>query len=103
FAQTTQTTPPAQNPNASNAKPFFVQVTGKGKPMLLIPGLTCGGGVWKTTVEHFQDRYECHVLTLAGFAGEPAIGAPMLETVRKAVAAYLREKKLNHAVIVGHS
>ena len=38
--------------------------------MILIPGLTCGGDVWKSTVEHFKDRYECHVLTLAGFAGE---------------------------------
>jgi len=65
--------------------------------------LTCGGDVWNTTVEHFKDRYECHVLTLAGFAGRPAIAEPMLKTIRNEIAAYIREKKLTRPVIVGHS
>src|SRR5271165_2213258 len=52
---------------------FSVKVTGAGRPMILIPGLSCGGDVWDGTVAHFKDRYECHVLTLAGFAGQPAI------------------------------
>jgi pimeloyl-ACP methyl ester carboxylesterase len=82
---------------------FSVEVVGHGRPMILIPGLTCGGDVWKTTVERFKDRYECHVLTLAGFAGQPAIPAPMLEAVRNDLAAYIREKKLSHPVIIGHS
>ena len=54
-------------------KPLFaVTVTGSGRPMILIPGLSCGGNVWDGTVTHFKDRYECHVVTLAGFAGQPA-------------------------------
>jgi len=85
------------------AKSFAVKIVGHGKPMLLIPGLTCGGDVWDGTVKHFKDRYECHVLTLAGFAGQPAIEAPMLETVRSDIGAYIQQKKLNHPVIVGHS
>jgi pimeloyl-ACP methyl ester carboxylesterase len=99
-------TPPATPAPASPGKParsFTVHVEGHGKPMLLIPGLTCGGDVWKTSVEHFKDRYECHVLTLAGFAGQPAIGAPMLETVRKNSVTYIREKKLAAPIVVGHS
>jgi pimeloyl-ACP methyl ester carboxylesterase len=71
--------------------------------MILIPGLTCGGDVWNTTLEHFKDRYECHVLTLAGFAGQPPIPEPMLETIRKDIAAYIRENKLKRPVLVGHS
>lgn len=94
---------PAQKPGASKAKPFSVQVVGHGKPMILIPGLTCGANVWDSTVDHFKDHYECHVLTVAGFAGEPPIGAPMMETVRKGIAGYIHEKKLDHPVIVGHS
>jgi pimeloyl-ACP methyl ester carboxylesterase len=101
----------AQEPPASQkkdeaakaTKSFAVQVVGQGKPMLLIPGLSCGGDVWNGTVEHFKPKYECHVLTLAGFAGQPAIGAPMLETIRKDIARYIREKKLNRPVVVGHS
>ncbi|MGO4882411.1 MAG: alpha/beta fold hydrolase [Bryobacteraceae bacterium] len=90
---------------ATEAKPpsFHVAVTGKGKPMILIPGFASSGKTWDSTVAHYKDRYECHVLTLAGFAGEPRIEAPFLETVRKDLAAYIREKKMDHPVIVGHS
>jgi N-formylmaleamate deformylase len=71
--------------------------------MILIPGLSSSGETWDSTVAHYKDRYECHVLTLAGFVGVPRIPAPMLETVRDAVATYIREKKLNKPVIIGHS
>lgn len=86
-------------------KPLFaVTVTGSGKPMILIPGLSCGGNVWEGTVAHFKDRYECHVVTLAGFAGQPAAGRePMLEAVRDALGQYIRDKGLKRPVIVGHS
>jgi hypothetical protein len=46
--------------------PFQVQATGKGRPVLFIPGLS-SGETWDTTVAHYKDRYECHVLTVAGF------------------------------------
>jgi len=87
----------------AKAKSFAVRVTGTGKPMILIPGLTCSGDVWDSTVEHFKGRYQCHVLTLAGFAGQPPIFPPMMETIRKDLAGYIRAKKLEHPVIVGHS
>lgn len=83
--------------------PFRVEVTGHGKPMILIPGLASSGDVWKTTVARYEKNYKCHVLTLAGFAGEPPIATPSLETVRNGIADYIREKKLRKPVIVGHS
>jgi pimeloyl-ACP methyl ester carboxylesterase len=83
----------------SKAKSFAVRVTGTGKPMILIPGLTCSGDVWDSTVEHFKGRYQCHVLTLAGFAGQPPISPPLMETVRKDLAGYIRAKKLEHPVL----
>ena len=43
------------------------------------------------------------MLTLAGFAGQPRIPAPFLETVRNDLAAYIRDQKLDHPVIIGHS
>jgi pimeloyl-ACP methyl ester carboxylesterase len=90
---------------AETPKPpsFHVDVTGHGKPMILIPGFASSGKTWDSTVAHYKDRYECHVLTLAGFAGEPRIEAPFLETVRKDLAAYIRTNKMNKPVIVGHS
>jgi pimeloyl-ACP methyl ester carboxylesterase len=82
---------------------FAVKVAGKGPPVILIPGLSCSGDVWDDTVAHLKDHYECHVLTLAGFAGRPRIPAPFLETVRNDLAAYIRDHKLDHPVIIGHS
>lgn len=83
---------------------FSVKVTGQGQPMILIPGLISSGDVWKSTVAHYAPGYECHVLTLAGFAGQPPSGAnPFLPAVRDAIARYIREQKLEKPVIVGHS
>ncbi len=83
--------------------PFKVTVTGHGQPMILIPGLSSSGETWDTTVARYRDRFECHVITVAGFAGVPRIPAPMLERVRDGLAAYIREHKLEHPVVVGHS
>ena len=83
--------------------PFRVTVTGQGKPMILIPGLSSSGETWDTTVAYYRSRYECHVLTVAGFAGVPRVEAPILDKVRDGIAEYVRAKALGHPVIVGHS
>lgn len=88
---------------ASEPKSFAVRVVGRGQPMILIPGLATGGSVWDSTVEHFKDRYEIHVITLAGFAGQPRIDAPLLSTARSEIPAYIRSRKLNCPILVGHS
>lgn len=84
-------------------KAFQVQVIGKGKPLLLIPGYSCSGEVWKETVDHLKDRYECHVLTIAGFAGAPAIVTPILESVKNDIIGYVKQHKLKKPVLMGHS
>lgn len=82
---------------------FRVQVTGHGKPMILIPGYMSSGDTWTSTVTRYQSRYECHVLTLAGFAGVPPIASPLLATVRTELVAYIKAQHLDHPIIVGHS
>lgn len=90
---------PARKPAA-----FAVKVVGKGRPVLLIPGLASSGEVWDGVVAHLKDKHECHVFTLAGFAGQPALkDGPFLDTVRKEVAAYVRDKKLKKPAVIGHS
>jgi len=85
------------------SRPFHVTITGHGTPMILIPGLSSSGAVWDSTVAHYKERFECHVLTLAGFAGEPAIDGPYLVTEREAIAQYIRDRHMRNPVIVGHS
>jgi N-formylmaleamate deformylase len=88
----------------SPPRSFAVEVTGKGRPMILIPGLASSGKTWDTTVAHYKDKYECHVLTLAGFAGQPPIQSDsFLQTVRDDIISYIRDNKLQKPVIVGHS
>jgi pimeloyl-ACP methyl ester carboxylesterase len=92
-----------QPSNKANQYPFKVEVIGHGQPMILIPGLSSSGEVWASTVARYKAKYKCHVLTLAGFAGEPPITAPFLEKVRLGIADYIRQKKLHRPVVVGHS
>jgi pimeloyl-ACP methyl ester carboxylesterase len=83
---------------------FVVEVKGKGTPLILIHGLTCTGEVWKETVAHYQDRFECHILTLSGFGGTPAALQPnFLEAVKNDLLAYIKTNKLKAPVIMGHS
>jgi len=83
--------------------PFGAKVTGTGTPVIFIPGLGCDGAVWDTTVAHFRGTHECHVLTPAGFAGQPPVKGPFFDTMSAGLARYVREKKLAKPALVGHS
>ncbi len=104
FAFTSQTSSAsAASVEAAPATSFIVEVSGKGKPIIFIPGLASSGEVWKATVAQFSNRYECHVITLAGFAGVAPITTPLLSTVQKELVEYIDAKHLDHPIIVGHS
>lgn len=87
----------------AQSKAFKVEIFGKGAPIILIPGFSCSGDVWKETVAHLKDRYECHVLTIAGFAGVAPIDTPILATVKNEIIRYVQSKRLVKPVIIGHS
>ncbi len=83
---------------------FKVDVQGKGKPMILIHGLYCTADVWKETVDRYKNQYECHVLTLAGFGGNPSnLNDHFLQSVKDDLLAYIKAKKLDKPVLMGHS
>jgi N-formylmaleamate deformylase len=90
---------PAQHPN------FTVRVVGKGRPVLLIPGLTCPGAVWDETVARYQQQYQCHVVTLAGFGGAaaPASTDQLLLSVRDQLLGYIKAQQLQQPAVIGHS
>jgi N-formylmaleamate deformylase len=82
---------------------FTVKVTGTGRPVILIPGLGCDGSIWDGTLAHLGGKVQAHVVTLAGFAGNPPIGKPLIPTAREEIIDYVRQNHLDHPVIVGHS
>ncbi|MEO8840346.1 MAG: alpha/beta hydrolase [Kofleriaceae bacterium] len=90
--------PPAFVPTA-----FAVKVSGSGRPVIFIPGLASPGSVWDGTVAHLAGTRQVHVLTLAGFAGQPPIAPPFLLTVHDQLVHYIHANHLDHPIIVGHS
>lgn len=95
--------PAADAPARTDNAVIHVVRTGHGRPMILIPGLTCSGAVWDGAVKRFADRYECHVVTLGGFGGQPRYEGPFLQTARDSLLAYVSSNRLEGAVVVGHS
>ena len=89
----------AQETNQS----IHVKIIGKGKTVLLIPGFTVPGESWDTVVNQLKDNYECHVVTLAGFAGKKAIDFPWLSQVNDALEEYIKQNKLTNLTVIGHS
>jgi N-formylmaleamate deformylase len=85
------------------APAFRAEVVGHGPAMVLIPGLNSSGDVWHGLIDRFKDRYTCHALTLAGFAGEAPLEEPSLARFRDAIVQYIDDRRLDRPVIVGHS
>ena len=84
---------------------FKVDVTGTGAPIILIPGLGSSGEVWDGATAHYcgSGKYQCHVLTLAGFAGVPAIDSPLIATAEQQLSDYIAQQKLDRPTVIGHS
>ena len=85
---------------------FQVEVTGQGRPLILIPGLASSGEVWQSTVARLcgpQAGRQCHVLTLAGFAGAAPIAGDLLAQAEQQLSDYIAAHKLGQPAILGHS
>ncbi len=87
----------------SGNQSIYVEVTGKGQPVILIPGFTVPGAIWNPLVKKLEKNYECHTVTLAGFAGKEPIDFPWLPKVNESLKDYILENKLQNATIIGHS
>jgi len=89
---------------AQNTQAFEVKVIGEGEPIILIPGYSCSGEVWNETVAHLKNKYQLHVLTLAGFATAPPIqDEEILKTVHNQIIQYVKDKNLQKPMLIGHS
>lgn len=90
----------------SKASTYFdVTITGEGAPIIFIPGLGCDGDVWQHTVEHMAAKYECHVFTLAGFAGTTPfdISKGFLPRIQNALVTYISDSLNQKPILIGHS
>ena len=84
--------------------PFDVKISGKGtKDIILMPGLSCSGDVWKETIAPYQNSYKCHVLTMHGFAGVPADSTTDYKNWEKGIVQYINDNHIVKPIFIGHS
>lgn len=76
---------------------------GKGRPLILIPGLASGSWVWQDTIRAFAPDHAVYVLTLPGFNGRPPAGPAPFAAARAAVEDLIASRHLDKPVVVGHS
>ncbi|MCH8489345.1 MAG: alpha/beta hydrolase [Oceanicaulis sp.] len=86
---------------------FSIERAGEpaGQTVVFIPGLGTPGEVWTDTARAIPHAHS-RLVTLAGFGGSPATGAPadrLLEAVSADLAAWLEGEGIENAVLVGHS
>ncbi|WP_232709763.1 alpha/beta fold hydrolase [Idiomarina sp. X4] len=82
------------------------QVSGEGKPVVLIPGLMSDSRVWQQAVEQLDDHYQVHQLAIAGFGDtptRPSLRQSFTQPVLTAISQYLSESLDSKAAVIGHS
>lgn len=82
---------------------FQVEVIGEGKPVLLIPGLMSDSRVWQQTASALKGDYQLHLISVAGFAGTPALAGELLPRLQQDLLQYINQAQLQKPAIVGHS
>lgn len=93
----------AANFSSKAAESFSVEVIGNGKPVLMIPGLMSDARVWRPTAEALAGQYQLHLISIAGFAGKPAIQGELLPTVKQQLLQYIDQQQLQQPAVIGHS
>lgn len=97
---------------STSAEPISDRITvtvhaqGQGPDVVLIPGLTCPGAEWDTTVAHLQSHYRLHVVQINGFGGARAQAnahGPVVQPSLDALDAYIKANHLAHPYVIGHS
>jgi pimeloyl-ACP methyl ester carboxylesterase len=92
------------NTVAQSTFPFEIKISGEGtKNIILIPGLSCSGEVWKETIARYKKDYKCYTLTFHGFAGIKADSITSYKNWEVNIAKYITENKIEKPIIIGHS
>ncbi len=83
---------------------IHVMARGRGRPILLIHGITLRGEVWAPQMHLLADRYRLYAMDVRGH-GRSTVGSAGLGRAAAAsdIAAVIDSLDLTEAVIVGHS
>lgn len=84
-------------------KPVHIEKSGKGTPVLFLPGFTNPGSIWEETAEKMQLKTENHFVSYAGFNGHDAITFPWYPQLVESLVDYIKTEDLKELIIIGHS
>ncbi|WP_024771000.1 alpha/beta fold hydrolase [Aquimarina macrocephali] len=87
----------------SQTSAIKTEIVGQGNPVLFLPGFTTPGSIWNNTVEHLTTKSEAHLISYAGFNGNPPIAMPWYDTIKKELIVYIKDRNLTNVTIIGHS
>lgn len=80
-----------------------IEKSGKGTPVIFLPGFITPGAMWTETVKNLNGRYETHLVSYAGFNGNTPIAMPWYPALKKELLEYVNVNKLTQLKLVGHS
>lgn len=92
-------------PAAFQSPRIAVSTTGRGRDVLLIPGLASGPAVWNRQVAALPG-FRWHRIQVCGFAGlapQANAAGPLIAPLADEIARYVRNNGLVRPSIVGHS
>jgi hypothetical protein len=60
----------------SQHQAITIKKSGKGSPVLFLPGFITPGSIWNETVAHLKSSKQAHIVSYAGFNGIAPIDTP---------------------------
>ncbi len=87
----------------SQATAIRITKSGKGAPIIFLPGFITPGSMWDETVKNLKGNYETHLVSYAGFNGIEPIPTPWYDTIKKELIVYAKTNKLTNLKLIGHS
>ncbi len=83
---------------------IHTEVRGAGQPMILIHGMACSADVWEDVAAYYGERYELHLVSIAGFGNDGSVDAPnVLQAIRDEIIEYTQSRALHKPILMGHS
>lgn len=83
---------------------FEIEISGNGNhSILFIPGFACSSDVWSETIALYENNFTCYALTMAGFSGVKPGFNPSFENWKTEIVNYIKEKKIEKPILIGHS
>ncbi|TVQ06940.1 MAG: alpha/beta hydrolase [Bacteroidetes bacterium] len=91
------------NASAGNAI-IQTEKRGQGEAMILIHGMACSSEVWEDVAAYYENRYEIHLVNIAGFGNKQSLETPhVLKAIRDEIVGYIQSEGLEKPVMMGHS